>query len=353
MGGGFGSPGDSGGIGRDEPVLDETTLRQIYDSVNDAIFVHDAASGAIVDVNETMCEMYGYSKADARELSIGDLSAGEPPYTQETALKHIQKARDGEPQVFDWRAKHRDGSLFWVEVSMRRTTVDDRTLVIVIVRDITDRKEREAELSRRNERLEEFASVISHDLRNPLRVASGRVELASAECDSDHLDVVRKSHDRMEALIDDLLALARQGTTETEPEFVDIETVVDDCWATVETAAARLTTDVDRTVSADSTRLKQLFENLIANSVEHAGDTVEIRVGELDDGFYVEDDGPGIPEDARADVFTPGYSTDSEGTGLGLTIVRDVADEHGWAVRITDGDTGGARFEITGVEFRE
>ncbi len=73
------------------------------------------------------------------------------------------------------------------------------------------------------------------------------------------------------------------------------------------------------------------------NAVEHGGEDVTVTVGELDDGFYVEDDGPGIPENARDNVFDVGYSTTEDGTGFGLSIVKQVADAHGWTIRVTDG----------------
>jgi signal transduction histidine kinase len=87
------------------------------------------------------------------------------------------------------------------------------------------------------------------------------------------------------------------------------------------------------------------------NAVEHGGDDVTVAVGALNDGFYVEDDGAGISEADREDVFEPGYSTSEDGTGFGLSIGKRVADAHGWNVRVTDGSDGGARFEIIGVEF--
>ncbi len=209
---------------------------------------------------------------------------------------------------------------------------------------------RERQLTRQNERLEEFANVVSHDLRNPLNVADGRLELAREECDSEHLDRVAQAHDRMEVLIDDLLTLAREGAVVTDPEPVDLDAVLEACWANVATSEATLRADLDRTVRADESRLKQLFENLVRNAVEHGGTGVTVTVGELPNGFYVEDTGPGIPADEREDVFDTGYSTSQDGTGFGLSIVEQVAKAHGWDVRATDGADGGARFEIFGVE---
>jgi signal transduction histidine kinase len=96
-------------------------------------------------------------------------------------------------------------------------------------------------------------------------------------------------------------------------------------------------------------------ENLYRNSVEHGSTDVTVTVGELDDGsgLYVEDDGPGIDPDDREAVFEAGYSTDSEGTGFGLSIVEEVAEAHGWTVTVTDGADGGARFELGGVSFAD
>ena len=227
--------------------------------------------------------------------------------------------------------------------------------------DRTDRlRTSERELARQNERLEEFTSVVSHDLRGPLSVASGRVELAQGEFESEHLDAAAEAHDRMRTLIDDLLRLARDGEAAGHTEPIDIGELVERCWRNVDTAGGTLTVDIDRTVNADKGRLQQLLENLIGNAVEHGSTspdaksderTVTVTVGELEDGFYVADDGPGIPEADRDSVFEAGYSTAEDGTGFGLSIVKQVADAHGWDVRVTESADGGARFEITGVEF--
>ncbi|MGQ3328595.1 PAS domain-containing protein [Halorubrum sp. FL23] len=212
-------------------------------------------------------------------------------------------------------------------------------------------RDRERELTEQNDRLEEFASIVSHDLRNPITVAEGHLELAATECDSEHLEHVKRAHERMWALIEDLLTLAREGEAVTEFESVALTGLIQGCWANVETGDATLITDTDRTVRADKSRLKQLFENLIRNAIEHGDGDVTVTVGETDAGFYVEDDGPGIPADEREAIFDAGYSTQADGTGFGLGIVQRVVEAHEWEIDVTDGDEGGARFEITGVEF--
>ena len=249
-----------------------------------------------------------------------------------------------------------------------RTGDDDVAYGMAVSKNVTEQTEQRRELERQNERLDRFASVVSHDLRNPLNVAKGRLELAGEECDSDHIDGAAAALDRSLALIDDVLTLAREGRAVGATEPVDLDAVARDSWRHVETADATLTTAVDRTIRADPTRLRRLLENLVRNSVEHGstgsrmgsddavehtGKSVSVTVGALDNGagFYVEDDGPGIPPDDRETVFEAGHSTAEGGTGFGLSIVDEIAEAHGWDVRVTEGSAGGARFEITGVAF--
>ncbi|WP_234953627.1 PAS domain S-box protein [Halosegnis longus] len=212
-------------------------------------------------------------------------------------------------------------------------------------------RDREQELSEQNERLDEFASIVSHDLRNPLNVAVGRVELARETGELDHLDAVERANERMSALIDDLLTLARQGSRVSDVEAVDLRGLASGCWANVSTADATLDLQTDRSISADRSRLQQLLENLMRNALDHAGDDVTVTIGDLDSGFYVEDDGPGVPAEIRGEIFDAGYSTDPSGTGFGLSIVEQIVSGHGWDITVTDGTDGGARFEITGVDF--
>jgi signal transduction histidine kinase len=157
----------------------------------------------------------------------------------------------------------------------------------------------------------------------------------------------------MNGLLEDLLTLAREGNRAAELEAVDLATVIDDCWHTVETGSASLVCDTTRTIRADRSRVQQLVENLLGNAVDHGGEDVTVTVGDLPGGFYFEDDGAGIPDDERAAVFDAGYTTRDGGSGIGLSIVENVAETHGWSVTVTASDDGGARFEITGVEFED
>jgi signal transduction histidine kinase len=214
-----------------------------------------------------------------------------------------------------------------------------------------ERHQQEAELRRQNERLDEFASVVSHDLRNPLNVAEGRLDLAQEENSSEHLEIASVALERMEQLINDLLTLARQGDTIDERELVSLETLGEECWRNIDTADAKLVIDTSHVVTADRGRLQQLVENLIRNAIEHGGDAVTVTLGGLSDGFYVEDDGTGITDADSAQVFEKGYSTSTDGTGFGLMIVEVIAEAHGWDARVSESASGGARFEISGVDI--
>lgn len=224
----------------------------------------------------------------------------------------------------------------------------DGRVIVCTVRDISRRKRRELELERQNERLDEFASVISHDLRNPLGIAQGHLELARETGDSKHFQTAERALTRIESLIEGLLGLARQGQTVDDVHPVQLDEVAEKAWRTVETANATLRTDGDLgAVWADEDRLRQALENLFRNSVEHGGSTVTVTVGSLsgESGFYVEDDGPGVPPDDRTAVFENGYTTEENGTGFGLSIVQTIFEAHGWDVSLTEGTEGGARIE--------
>jgi PAS domain S-box-containing protein len=220
-------------------------------------------------------------------------------------------------------------------------------------------REQRDQLTRENERLDEFASIVSHDLRNPLNVVKGRLNHLQERMDNQHIEVALESSERMDALITNLLTLAREGETVSEYETVELTELAERSWENVDTESARLRVDTDLVVRADPNRTQELLENLVRNSLEHGTDdsntavdhSLLVRVGDLEgDGFYVEDDGPGIPPDMRDAIFESGVTTSENGTGFGLAIVNRIAEAHGWDVTATSGTVGGARFEVTGVE---
>jgi signal transduction histidine kinase len=220
---------------------------------------------------------------------------------------------------------------------------------LLLFSDVTESERHRRELERQNERLEQFASVVSHDLRNPLNVAQGRLTLARDGREDEDLATVERALDRMEALVTDLLTLARQGETIGDTEPCGLRSVAEEAWGNVDTDAADLQVVDDRTFAADRTRLVQLFENVFRNAMEYAGPTATVTVGATEDGFFVEADGPGIPVGEREHVFEPGVTTTDGGTGFGLAIVASIARAHDWTVRATESASSGARFEVSGV----
>jgi diguanylate cyclase (GGDEF)-like protein/PAS domain S-box-containing protein len=124
----------------------ESRFREIFNTVSDAIFIHDAETGRIVDVNRRMCEMYGFTREEALACDVNDLSAGTPPYSTAEAVEKIHLAHTDGPQTFNWLARARDGHLFWVEVSLRFALIGSHQRILAVVRDISERKRAEEEL---------------------------------------------------------------------------------------------------------------------------------------------------------------------------------------------------------------
>ncbi|SDF90261.1 PAS domain S-box-containing protein [Halorientalis regularis] len=376
--------------------------KRIFETVPDVVFVFDA-DGVVETTNERATDVFGIDRADLIGRSYTDLLDADVFGREavdrylETVARLLDSDTDA-PGRFEVTLTTPDGRERTYEVHVTLRSVDGEFRGTVgVMRDITDRTRRQAELERQNERLERFASVVSHDLRNPLEVARGRLELAQEHGDDRHLEHVDGAIDRMETIVDDLLALARQGTTVQDTQLVRLDRVARAAWEVVDTGDAALTVASDCTVRADGSRLQQLFENCFRNAVEHgstgnrnsqsSGDAVEhgstssrtgsgdavgqadtdgsapsvsVRVGLVfdddgePDGFYVEDDGPGIPADQRDHLFEYGTAGSNGGMGLGLAIVKDIVDAHDWRIRIADGAAGtGARFEISGVTVRE
>lgn len=195
------------------------------------------------------------------------------------------------------------------------------------------------------DRSAEVASILSHDLQGPLQLARGHLELAEATGNPEHYEKIGAALDRIEALADDLVMLLRTEERIGDLETVELEHAVRRAWTTVATPKATLNVREDMSIAADRSTFQQLLENLFRNAIDHAGDAVTVAVGVHETGFYVEDDGPGIPPDHRDAVFEWQCSTAGR-SGLGLSIVQRIVSAHGWRIDIREGTLGGARFEI-------
>lgn len=326
----------------------ETLFSHMNDPVAKIRF--EDGSPIVAATNPAFATTFGVDRETVEGEVIHDLIVPEEELA--SAVDLVQKIHAGRAVKREVRRQTDNGIRDFLLRSAPVEEVGDRTTYLIYT-DITVEKRRQRELEKKNRRLDQFASIVSHDLRNPLNVAQGLLEAAeSGETSGETLEELRRSLDRMEAMIEDVLTLARQGEKVGNPDPVRLGEVADTAWETVDTRSATLSVVDEVTLRADPDRLLQLFENLYRNAIDHAGPDVTITVGSIDGdqtGFYVADDGPGIPEDRRDGVFDHGFTTTAGGTGFGLSIVDQIARAHGWSTDITESAAGGARIEITGT----
>ncbi|WP_135851741.1 PAS domain-containing sensor histidine kinase [Halorussus salinus] len=348
-------------------------------------------SGRILATNRAWREFAAAGSGDADHIGVNylrvcDESDDEQAARTGVAIRSLVEEDRGKVSVeYPCHTPDRER---WFTMRALRFAHEGETYVLVHHHEITERKRAELDLRAQNDRLETVAGVLSHDLRNPLNVALGRTELLDAERDtdagtdadadgesadeSDHLAALTRSLERMEAIVENALVLAADEEV-TDTRRVELDEQADEAWRQVETGDATLVVAESVAFRADPDLLAHVFENLFRNAVEHGATTVTVggdegvgtgdgnqngSTGESGDettgvpGFYVADDGPGIPPEARDRVFDANYSTAADGTGLGLAIVRQVVEAHGWSVGVTEsaaGDVGVAESAAGGV----
>ena len=324
-------------------------FQSVFEHSNDAIMIIDPQTDEILEANPRASEMLGYSRGELLNMAPSDIHPEDMSKFRDF-IDEIQTKGTGRTERLTCVTA--SGEQLPTEMSASTLEFEGRDSILALMRDVSEIREYQQELERQNERLDEFAALLSHDLRNPLNVALGRIELAREGAENEHLDSALSSLERMEEMIEDLLTLAREGGSVEEMDVVELETLIDGCWQNVDTPNATLISETTKEIRADRTRLRHVFENLFRNSIEQADGTVTITVGDLPDteGIFIEDTGPGIPPEERETVFEQGYTTTEEGTGYGLSIVREIVNGHGWEICVTDSSPGGARFEITGLK---
>jgi PAS domain S-box-containing protein len=344
----------------------EERYRKIFQHNNDAVMIVDLEAEEFVDVNPRACELLGYSRSELLSMEPDDIHPDDIDRVREEFISQV--VEEGSGFTDDLTCLTKNGREIPTEISgaALEPTPDGREpdRMIAMLRDISDRVRRRRELEAKVERLDRFASIISHDLRNPLSVIQGHVGLARETGDPEHFDAIEDAADRMEEMLSELLRLTREGNLVGERTSVELAEVARAAWEGCTTERAALTVESSRTIDGDRDRLYELFANLFENAVEHGstgsrtesddavdhgGPSVAVRVGTLEPerrGFYVADDGAGIPVDDRETVFEWGQTTTQDGTGFGLAIVADIAEAHGWEISVRDAAQGGARFEI-------
>ncbi|WP_254838184.1 histidine kinase N-terminal 7TM domain-containing protein [Natronomonas marina] len=317
------------------PVARSTAIEHI----DSGYLVVDTES-RVLDANEAGAGLFGIAPDEAIGRTIQELTEASAALVETDdgvgGDETVTVVREGERRYYD------------VDTSAVYDGRDQPIGRVVLIHDVTEQRrrqqtlqERTRELERQNEKLDRFASIVSHDLRNPLSVADAELEKVRKSGESPDYDRMQEAIDRMDDITEDVLELARQSEATVDHEPVNLARLCDRAWDTVDTG---------RTVRADPGRLRQALENLFQNAVEHGPRGVTVRVGDLTEGFYVEDDGPGIPPHLREEVFDHGFTSTDHATGLGLAIVSRTADAHGWDVEIGKSQAGGAKFQFTGVE---
>ncbi|WP_255171090.1 PAS domain S-box protein [Natrononativus amylolyticus] len=321
----------------------------IVETVNDGIFIIDEEY-YILFVNEAYANLVGYTREELvgahTSVVVGDEMTAVTAQLErdlETGAANTYETTlitaSGEPLAVEWN------------VATLPATADGDRDIVGIVRDVSNRNRRKRQLEAQNAQLENFAGMLTHELRNPVSI--GQIysqqlpETASPEAHAH----VTEAFDRIEDIIDVMLVLTQGGEALTERTPVALEAVAREAWSEVDAPKATLEVTLERTLAGDETYLRHLFRNLFENAVTHGGDDVTITVGALPTGFYVADDGVGIPIEQREAIFETGYTTaaDEGGMGLGLTFVKELANLYDWECSIGRSETGGTQFAFENV----
>jgi PAS domain S-box-containing protein len=352
----------------------EKRFRTIFDDINDAIFIHDVDSGAILMTNRRASEMYGWEAGKLRGLTTGDLSEGGPLYGQAEAMQWIRRSVEG-PQVFEWHARHKSGRLFWVEVALRRAAIDHGERVLVVVRDISDRKEAAealnhsiAALTRSNADLERFAYAASHDLREPLNTVVRYSQLIEhryagrLDADADEfIGFMVRGAKQMLRLVGGLLEFSRIEGGGRQFTAVDanraLAIALDNLSDVIQTSGAKVTADHLPTVTVDEVQLAQLLQNLIGNAIKYRSPdrapVVTVSAERTSDRweFRVADNGIGIDPDYRDQVFVIFKRLHTKhaipGEGIGLALCQRIVERHGGRIWVEAAPVEGTVFHFT------
>ncbi|NHN61492.1 PAS domain S-box protein [Halorussus rarus] len=380
----------------------QAELDEVFERIDDGFVALDD-EWRFVHANKQARRLLGTDGTDP----VGDVVWDALPELRESEVREAFR-RAAESQEPVSREEYVEAFEAWFEFH----AYPSESGLSVYFRDISDRKRRETQLERQNERLESFASMLAHELRNPLSIAQIYVSSA-ADGDETAFEQVEDALDRMDDMIDILLVMTRGSDATIDREPVDLSATATEVWSELATGDARLRVETDRVVEAAGSHVQHLLENLFKNAVEHGStnrrpqaddvhqtesdaahqkskisedavehgstsprsqahedavehsstgsdspsqeenDPLTVRVGDLPSGFYVEDDGPGIPEAERDRVFEAGYTTNAAGIGLGLTFISQLAEIYDWDCRLTESEAGGARFEFRSVTVLE
>ena len=342
--------------------LREERFRSIFESVNDAILIVDVEHLELLELNAGLCEMFGYTREEARQLPAGSLSSGVPPYTSEDARQVLLEASP-RSRLIEWQMRHNDGHLFWVEANVRSAVIGGVRRAVVVMRDITGRKEMEQALLR-SERMSAMGALVggvAHEVRNPLFGIAAALDAFEAEFgigpeQAEYITVLRNDVGRLNRLMQDLLDYGRpQGivrrTQSLRPVIAETLRV---CAPRAKEKRIEIKQDVDVTLpdaSFDADRMLQVFKNIVENAIDFSSPGSDVTIRGRGDGngallLTVADHGPGFPPADLSHVFEPFFSRRPGGSGLGLAIAQKIVTEHEGTIAAKNGEEGGGMIEI-------
>jgi two-component system, cell cycle sensor histidine kinase and response regulator CckA len=366
---------------REKLAQSERTYKDLFNSINDSLFIHEIATGAILDVNDSMLKNFGYDRDDIPNLTIADLSVQETPYTNEYANELIKRASKGESLVFEWLNLKKNGEPFYSENILKRVNIGGIERIIAVVKDITHQKKTEEEKeklamqlaqSQKMESIGRLAGGVAHDFNNMLGVILGQTELAFLKLNKNEsihhqLDEIKKAAERSADLTKQLLAFARKQTI--SPKILNLNTVIKDMSVMLDRLIGENIELVWRqapdlwSVKVDSSQIDQIMTNLCVNAKDAIADTgtviIETSNAKLDNGDFVQitvsDDGCGMDSETVSHLFEPFFTTKKvgEGTGLGLATIDGIVKQNKGFINVTSELGKGSSFSVFFPRFSE
>jgi len=344
----------------------EERYRKIFEISPDLVFLI-GKDGTLTNANAAMLERQGRTLEELRGCGYMEFFAGNNEREVREAVERLRRGE--EVRGLEVLARGADGreTLYEINAIPFLDESGDRC-TLSLARDVTARKEAEERLIELNRELEGYAQTVSHDLRSPLtaiKLAAGNLETIVARMNevedlegevSRIAEIIEEGTSRAEALIDDLLVLARAGQEPEEVSDVDVSSTVDrilrEHAPQIERRDISVALDEDLgTVRADPTHVYQVFSNLIDNGIRYNDSprpALEVKyLGDTSGGhtYLVKDNGPGIPPDKREDILLPFYRGKNGSTGIGLAIVQKIVKRYGGTLRVYS--NGGACFQFS------
>jgi PAS domain S-box-containing protein len=366
----------------------EANYRTVFNSTQEVIFIHDAQTGRILDVNQATLNMFGYTREEALSLSVGDLSSGQSSCDQETARALIHRAFQEGPQLFEWECRRKNGEIFWVEVALSCFEPGNETRVIAVVRDISERKKNEQVREEEEKRLRQaqkmeamgaLAGGVAHDFNNILTAIIGYADLGREDLLAENRDVgsydeIIKAGHRAKDIVQQILGFSRHEEEKFVP--VALEPVVREAVRFIR-ATIPSTIEIEESfdphcgvIRCDSTQIHQVVMNLCTNAYhamrEQGSGILHVSLspatlqkqavnsveGEIPPGDYVRlvisDTGCGIEDLNLERIFDPYFTTKSrgEGTGMGLSVVLGIVKSVGGYISVKSRVGSGTAFQL-------